>query len=51
MVISLGYFTGGLSGAMLTLIAINLPPLLVLVVEKLYRRVKITLRWKGLFVD
>ncbi len=39
-VISLGYFTGGLSGAMLTLIAINLPPLLVLVVEKLYRRVK-----------
>jgi len=39
-VISLGYFTGGLSGAMLALIAINLPPLLVLMVDKLYRRIK-----------
>jgi len=38
--ISLGYLTGGLGGAMLALIAINLPPLLVLVVDKLYRRVK-----------
>lgn len=39
-VISLGYFTGGLGGAMLALIAINLPPLLVLMVDKLYRRIK-----------
>ncbi len=39
-VISLGYFTGGLSGAMLALIAINLPPFLVLMVDKLYRRIK-----------
>ena len=39
-VISLGYLTGGWRGAMLALIAINLPPLLVLMVDKLYRRVK-----------
>jgi len=39
-VISLGYLTGGWHGAMLALIAINLPPLLVLIVDKLYRRVK-----------
>ena len=38
-VISLGYFVGGLRGAALTLIAITLPPLLVLVlVHGLYRR-------------
>ena len=39
-VISLGYLTGGWRGAMLALIAINLPPLLVLMVDQLYRRVK-----------
>ncbi len=39
-VISLGYLTGGFRGAMLALIAISLPPLLVLMVDKLYRRVK-----------
>jgi len=38
-VISLGYFIGGLRGAALTLLAISLPPLLVLVlVHGLYRR-------------
>ena len=38
-VISLGYFVGGLRGAALTLIAIALPPLLVLaLVHGLYRR-------------
>ncbi|HYR88904.1 MAG TPA: chromate transporter [Terriglobia bacterium] len=38
-VISLGYFVGGLRGAALTLVAITLPPLLVLVlVHGLYRR-------------
>lgn len=39
-VISLGYLTGGWRGAMLALVAINLPPLLVLIVDKLYRRIK-----------
>jgi len=39
-VISLGYLTGGWRGAMLALIAINLPPLLVLIVDKLYSRIK-----------
>lgn len=39
-VISLGYLTGGWRGAILALIAINLPPLLVLMVDQLYRRVK-----------
>jgi chromate transporter len=39
-VISLGYLTAGLPGAMLALIAITLPPLLVLPVEALYRRVQ-----------
>jgi chromate transporter len=38
-VISLGYFVGGLPGAALTMLAIALPPLLVLVlVHGLYRR-------------
>jgi len=38
-VISLGYFVGGFRGALLTLAAISLPPLLVLVlVHGLYRR-------------
>ena len=39
-VISLGYLTAGLPGAILALIGITLPPLLVLPVEALYRRVR-----------
>lgn len=39
-VISLGYLTDGWRGAMLALIAINLPPLLVLFVDQLYRRIE-----------
>ena len=39
-VISLGYLTAGLWGAALALLAITLPPLLVLGVERLYRRVQ-----------
>lgn len=39
-VISLGYLTGGLRGSLLALVAIVLPPLLVLGVERLYRRVQ-----------
>jgi chromate transporter len=38
-VISLGYLTRGWLGAALALVAIILPPLLVLAVERLYRRV------------
>ena len=37
-VISLGYLVGGLRGALLALVAIALPPLLILPVERLYRR-------------
>jgi chromate transporter len=38
-VVSLGYFVGGLRGAVVTLVAISLPPLLVLLlVHGLYRR-------------
>lgn len=37
-VISLGYLTGGLLGVALALVAIILPPLLVLGVDRLYRR-------------
>lgn len=39
-VISLGYLVNGLRGAILAFLAILLPPMLVLVVERLYRRVK-----------
>jgi chromate transporter len=39
-VISLGYFVDGLRGALLALVAISLPPLLVLAVDRLYRRVQ-----------
>lgn len=39
-VVCLGYLTNGLTGAMLAVVAICLPPLLVLAVEKLYRRVQ-----------
>ena len=38
-VISLGYLTAGWRGAGLSLVAVTLPPLLVLVVERLHRRV------------
>lgn len=37
-VISLGYLTAGALGALLALAAITLPPLLVLLVERLHRR-------------
>jgi len=39
-VISLGYLTAGLPGAGLALVAILLPPVLVLAVDRLYRRVQ-----------
>ena len=39
-VISLGYLTGGMRGALLALVAISLPPLLVLAIDRLYARVK-----------
>ncbi|WP_309684923.1 chromate transporter [Armatimonas sp.] len=39
-VVSLGYLLGGLPGALWTLAAISLPPLLILVVERLYRKVQ-----------
>lgn len=38
--VSLGFLTHGLIGAVLALIALTLPPLLVLVVERLYSRVE-----------
>ena len=39
-VISLGYLTAGMRGALLALLAILLPPFLVLAVDRLYRRVQ-----------
>lgn len=39
-VVSLGYLTNGLMGAALALVALCLPPLLVLVIERAYRRVQ-----------
>lgn len=39
-VISLGYLTGGLPGSLLALVAVTLPPLLILGVERLYQRVQ-----------
>ncbi len=39
-VISLGYLTGGLRGTLMALLAILLPPLLILGIERLYRRVQ-----------
>ena len=38
--ISLGYRTRGLSGAVAALIAVTLPPLIVLAIDRLYRRVE-----------
>lgn len=39
-VICLGYLTGGLPGALLALVALTLPPLLVLVVDRAYHRIQ-----------
>ena len=39
-VISLGYLTGGVFGSLLALLAITLPPLLILIIERVYRRVQ-----------
>jgi chromate transporter len=39
-VISLGYFVGGITCALAALVSVSLPPLLVLVSQKLYARVK-----------
>lgn len=39
-VVSFGYFVDGLRGAFLCLLALALPPFLVLAVDRLYRRVK-----------
>src|SRR5438093_834003 len=39
-VISLGYLVRGVTGSLLAAVAITLPPLLVLAVARLYRRVK-----------
>ncbi len=38
-VISFGYLTGGIRGAILAVIAITVPPMLVLAVDGLYRRI------------
>jgi chromate transporter len=39
-VISLGYFTGGILGAFLALLAISVPPLLVLVIARSYAHIE-----------
>jgi len=39
-VVVLGYFVDGVRGALVSAVAVSLPPLLVLVVERLYARVK-----------
>lgn len=39
-VICLGYLTNGLPGALMAMVAICLPPMLVLIVEKVYRRIQ-----------
>ncbi len=46
-VISLGYFTYGVVGALLALIAIMIPPLLVLVVAAQYSRIAQQIRVQG----
>lgn len=38
-VISLGYLTHGLSGALIATVAISLPPLLIVAVDQLHRRI------------
>ncbi|MCW3052539.1 MAG: chromate transporter [Chthonomonadales bacterium] len=60
-VISLGYLTDGLRGTLFALLAVSLPPLLVLIVERIYRAVEghpavegfmrgLTLAISGIFV-
>ena len=60
-VISLGYLTDGLRGTLLALLAVSLPPILVLIVERIYRAVEghpavegfmrgLTLAISGIFV-
>jgi len=39
-VLSLGFLTAGVRGALLALVAITLPPLLILAVDRVYRRVQ-----------
>ncbi len=39
-VVSLGYLTAGLPGSLLALLALTLPPLLILAIERGYRRVR-----------
>jgi chromate transporter len=39
-VVNLGYLIGGIFGALLALVAITIPPFLILIVERLYRRVR-----------
>jgi chromate transporter len=46
-VVSLGYLTGGLPGALLATVAIALPPLLVLLVARVYERLKVFRATKG----
>jgi chromate transporter len=39
-VVSLGFLMGGIRGSLLALLAISVPPLIVLLLDRLYRRVK-----------
>lgn len=39
-VLCLGYFADGLRGSLLALVAINLPPFFILLVEKMYYRIR-----------
>jgi chromate transporter len=39
-VISLGYLTAGLRGALLAFLAIALPPMLIVAIDRLYRRIQ-----------
>lgn len=39
-VVSLGYLLGGVPGALWTLAAISLPPMLIIVVERLYQKIQ-----------
>ena len=39
-VVCLGYLTNGMTGAMLALLALCLPPMLVLLIERVYRRIQ-----------
>lgn len=46
-VVSLGYLTNGLVGAILALFAVTIPPLLVLIIARMYRRVQHHLAVEG----